>query len=438
MTLFLERVGYASRTMKISVITPTHDLKFLGDVWRSLLSQTHQDFEWVVSVNDKTGGRTRVKERRAEVEAMVEGDERVKVLEDFSPFVTVGARKLFAFSVGTGDALVELDHDDILVPEGLEEIGKAFDDPEIGFVYSDWADFVDSTTSFQGNMTYRAPHLRPGWMRNGFSFYDQEVGGVRPGTYDCVKSLPSTALTVSHIHTAPNHVRAWRRSAYEELGGHNADYKICDDHELVCRTYGVTRFAHIEKALYLYRITGQNTWAQHESEIGALTQKLQREYLERLVLRECELLGLPAFDLGGGIEPRAGWKTVDIEDGADVKVDLKERWPWEDGSVGAFRASDFLEHLPDKLYTMSEIHRCLRKGGWLLSLTPSALGPGGFMDPTHCSYWVEESFWYYVRSQQARYIRNNTMRFKEVHLESFNMIISGKNVPYVTANLVKI
>ena len=100
------------------------------------------------------------------------------------------------------------------------------------------------------------------------------------------------------------------------------------------------------------------------------------------MLRECELLGVPAIELGGGIDPRAGWKACDIE-GAPITADLREKWPFEDGSVGAFRASDLLEHLPDKMHTMSEIHRCLRPGGWLISMTPSSEGWGADADPTH-------------------------------------------------------
>jgi predicted SAM-dependent methyltransferase len=155
------------------------------------------------------------------------------------------------------------------------------------------------------------------------------------------------------------------------------------------------------------------------------------------VLRECELLGVPAIELGGGIDPRAGWTPCDLQN-APIIADLRQRWPFADGSVGAFRASDLLEHLPDKLHTMAEIHRCLRPGGWLLSMTPSAEGVGAHMDPTHVSYWVAPSFWYYTRDASARYIRNNTMRFAEVHLDTVPINIQGLSVPYVRADLVKL
>lgn len=420
----------------VSLATPTHNPKWLADCWRSLQSQTYTHFEWLVSVNDKNGKRVRVQQLADEVKQIVGNDPRVKILHDLSPFSHVGQRKAFTFDTATGDIIVEFDHDDILVPDALTEIVAAFQDPSIGFAYSDFADFQDGAADLQGNLTYRSS-LRPGWIDTGFSFYDDDINGIRPGRYDCGRSPPATALGVSHILSAPNHVRAWRRDVYTALGGHNQEFAVADDHELIVRTYLATRFKHIPKPLYLYRITGENTWAKNVDKIQATSSQLQRDYLERLVLRECELLGMPAIELGGGIDPRAGWTACDLED-APITADLREKWPFEDGSVGAFRASDLLEHLPDKMHTMGEIHRCLRPGGWLLSMTPSAEGIGAFMDPTHVSYWVAPSFWYYTRPSSARYIRNTKMMFREVFLETVPINVQGVNVPYVHADLVKL
>jgi len=422
--------------MKISVVTPTYDTTWLQDAWQSLKAQSHENFEWVVVANDKRGARPRIKARAEEIRALVEGDARVVIVHDYAPFSGVGACKAFAFGHAVGEVLVELDHDDILLPSALSELAEAFEDPDVGFAYSDCADF-DNRSRGQGGLTYRHPDVRPGWIRSGFTFYEATVEGPRPGVYEFVRALPPTALTVMRIGTAPNHVRAWRRSVYEAIGGHNPEYRVCDDHELMVRTYLATKMLHIPKPLYLYRITGQNTWLQHISEIQTLSEKIGLENLDKLVLRECALLGLPAYDLGGAINPRPGWKTVDLDGDVDVVADLRGRWPWEDGTVGAFRAMDFLEHLPDKIHTMREIHRCLHPGGWLLSLTPSTEGRGAFQDPTHVSYWNPNSFWYWTRDEQAKYIKNDDIRFGEVHLTSTTMPVWDQQIPYVLANLVK-
>jgi glycosyltransferase involved in cell wall biosynthesis/predicted SAM-dependent methyltransferase len=444
--------------MKISVITPTHDTQWLREAWLSLLAQTHVDFEWIVTVNDKTGGRTRVQTRANEVAQMTAGDPRVRVVLDYSVFEGVGSRKKTAFADAAGEVVLELDHDDLLTPTALAEVSKAFEaDPDVGFVYSDYADFDDASGPDQpfdqGTITYRHPDVRPSWIKNGFRFYDYSVEGPRPGVYECVRSFSPSAMSVSLIFWAPNHLRAWRRSVYMAVGGHNPQYKLCDDHELVIRTYLTSKFKHIELPLYLYRVSGDNTWSKSIKEIDDLTRSLQSAYLERLVLREAELLGMPVYDLGSAIVGRQGWKTVDMvqedldngEDGknavkVDVIADLRERWPWEDGSVAAFRASDFLEHLPDKAHTMSEIWRCLRPGGWLLSCTPSTDGRGAFQDPTHQSYWNQNAFWYFTRREQARYIRNKTVCFQEVHLYTTfpSKWYEENDISYVYANLIAI
>ena len=128
----------------------------------------------------------------------------------------------------------------------------------------------------------------------------------------------------------------------------------------------------------------------------------------------------------------------------------QSRWPFEDSSVGAFRASDLLEHLPDKENTMREIHRCLRPGGWLLSSTPSTdgclvidkivypAGRGAHQDPTHSSFWNQNSFFYWTRAAQARYIDNTYVRFQAIQLYThFTSNYHRDNaISYVVANLV--
>jgi SAM-dependent methyltransferase len=195
---------------------------------------------------------------------------------------------------------------------------------------------------------------------------------------------------------------------------------------------------HIPEPLYLYRVSDSNTWQQRVAEIGRRTIELQHANIEQLAARESDLRGLPRYDLGGEISPASGWRTIDIAPGADVEADLRQKWPFADGSVGAFRACDFLEHLPDKQHTMREIWRCLAPGGWLLSNTPSADGRGADMDPTHVSRWNEPSFWYWTRAEQAKYIRNTDVRFQEVILQTYFPSDWHRewNISYVRAVLV--
>ena len=95
---------------------------------------------------------------------------------------------------------------------------------------------------------------------------------------------------------------------------------------------------------------------------------------------------------------------VDIVPGAavDEVADLRLRWPWEDGTVGRVLAHDIIEHLPDKIHTMNELHRVLAVGAEAEIIVPTTDGPAAFQDPTHVSFWNRHSFWYYERGNPYR------------------------------------
>ena len=124
------------------------------------------------------------------------------------------------------------------------------------------------------------------------------------------------------------------------------------------------------------------------------------------------------LDLGGRIGCPDGYKSIDLLD-ADVICNIAcEGIPFPDDSVGCIRASDFLEHVPQNrvVFVMNEIYRSLAPGGWLLTKTPSTDGRGAFQAPDHVSYWNSNSFWYYTRSNQARYVPEIKCRFQAARL----------------------
>ena len=109
----------------LSVITPTNNTRYLGEAHDSLAGQTHTDWEWIVVPN---GGAT-----------WASDDPRVRVIPaDFTG--SVGGLKRFACQQAKGDLLVELDHDDLLTPTALAQIADAFEDAEVGMVYSNCAE----------------------------------------------------------------------------------------------------------------------------------------------------------------------------------------------------------------------------------------------------------------------------------------------------------
>ena len=43
--------------------------------------------------------------------------------------------------------------------------------------------------------------------------------------------------TIRTIYCQPNHIRCWKSDVYRKIYGHNYNYSIADDYELVVRTF---------------------------------------------------------------------------------------------------------------------------------------------------------------------------------------------------------
>ena len=160
------------------------------------------------------------------------------------------------------------------------------------------------------------------------------------------------------------------------------------------------------------------------------------------------------IDLCGAIDTQPGYEPLDISLGHN----LDERWPLEDNSVGVIRAHDAIEHLKDPVHVMNEAYRVLAPGGFFLIRVPSTTGPmirtpamdggdfhwvasagrGAFQDPTHVSFWNENSFWYYTKRSHARYLRGLKARFQAIRRRTFypDDFHQQHAIPYVEAHLV--
>jgi SAM-dependent methyltransferase len=346
-------------------------------------------------------------------------DERVTVYRTENESKNVGYHKHQAFHCGTGDVLVEIDSDDLITPDCLEELNIAYQDPEVGFAFSDVVMYQDDF------VPYNPDH---GWTQypEKYKFRDKE--------YIVMNSWRPTSQALAFIWYAPDHVRSWRKDVYTGIGGHNEELSICDDHDLMIRTYLVTKMHHIAKPLYIYRVTGDNTWLERNEAIQRITVELANKYSFQLAEKDADDRGLLKVDMGGGLYPKPGYMTVDQAD-ADIICNLDDGIPLPDNSVGVLNASHVIEHLKDPIKTMREIHRVLAHGGWAMIEVPSTDGRGAWQDPTHVSFWNEHSFWYYTNRDKAVFIRNNDIRFQTYRLETWE---SAPQIPVVTAWLVAI
>lgn len=399
--------------MKFSIFTPTHRPAYLMEAYQSLCKQTAGDWEWVIVENN--GGR---------VPDFLRDDSRI-IIKEFNS-QNIGALKRFACESATGDVFVELDHDDMLMPNALELIAREVEQGA-EFVYSDFVEFKSDGTSNEYGSQW-------GWVSRPVK--------IKGRAYQAMRAFECNARTLFEIFYAPNHVRAWVRSLYERIGKHDSTLSVCDDHDLVCRTYlSGAKIVYIPECIYLYRV--QEGSGNTTIERNALIQEKQAEvgdkYFDRLVEEWARRSNLPMYDLGGRTGCPKGYKSIDLRD-ADVIHDLRTGLPFETSSVGVIRAFDFLEHIPQGqsvINLMNEIYRVLVPGGWLLSHTPSTEGRGAFQDPTHVSFWNSNSFWYYTKRDLMRYVPDITCRFQLVRIKNHfpSSFHEFHKIPYVRADL---
>jgi len=391
--------------LKVSLFTPTHDSGWLPELYDSIKDQPFH--EWVIVYNNGA-------------KVLSFDDPRVKsTILPFAP-EWVGALKAYACEHCTGDILLEMDHDDLLMPGAIEEVQNAFADPEVGFVYSN-ALFVDG----QGKRTQRFD------TAFGWQYREHNFNG---NTVDELVSFDPTPAACSRIWYAPNHLRAFRKTIYEEVGGYNTAMRVLDDQDLISRMYCATKFHLIDKPLYVYRIHGKNSWLKHNQEIQNNVYRLHDKYAEKMAMQWAWDNELECVDLGGRIAPQEGYTTVDLRD-ADIETDLNERWPFEDGTVGVVHAFDIFEHLKNPMHTMKELHRVLAPGGYAFIQVPSTDGRGAFQDPTHVSFWNENSFLYYTDREFNKYI-DCPVRFQALRLYTTEK--NAMQVCWTVAHLMKL
>jgi len=252
----------------ISIITPTYETNpdTLARTWNSLKNQTHTDWEWVVwddSITQNTWQQ-------------VYGfcaDERytISLFRSHVHSGRIGQVKRWAAMVSAGDIIVELDHDDELTPNALAEIEQAFDNPNIGFAYSNWCEINEQGESC------RYPD---GWAFGyGSDYYDDEYA------LWVMRSPELNATTMSHIVSAPNHARAWRASVYRELNGHNPMLRVADDYEFMVRTILNTEAHHIDKLLYKQHISPNTAQRVYNAEIQERVAEISIQYDEQIKAR---------------------------------------------------------------------------------------------------------------------------------------------------------
>lgn len=260
-----------------SFFTCTFNTKkeYLYRLYMSMIMQTYNDWDWYIlddSSNDET------------VEILKSfKDERIKIIKNISNHGNIGFNKHLIAMACDGDYLVEVDHDDELLPYCLEYLNMAFEKfPDSDFVYSDEIENIDGVPCIYGE----------GWGWNEGS----TRGEIVRDRYVEFSSVPEiNPYSIRTIYSQPNHVRCWKKDFYHKIGGHDINLGVLDDMELLIRTFLNGKMTKINKVLYIqYEIGnriegGENTQSKRFAEIQRTCRLLYEHYDKKIHDRILEL-----------------------------------------------------------------------------------------------------------------------------------------------------
>jgi SAM-dependent methyltransferase len=140
------------------------------------------------------------------------------------------------------------------------------------------------------------------------------------------------------------------------------------------------------------------------------------------------------LNVGCGHDVRPGWTNLDVAalPGVDVVHNLDQLpWPFSDGQFDEIIMINVLEHLPDTIAVMEELHRISAPGGRVTIRVPYWNSPDAGTDPTHKVQFTQHTFDYFdpttFHGRDRAYY--STARFRIRRKSYYTRILPG--LPYL-------
>jgi len=102
------------------------------------------------------------------------------------------------------------------------------------------------------------------------------------------------------------------------------------------------------------------------------------------------------LNLGSGNKKIPGFINLDIQPlpNVDIIWNLERGIPLNDNAVEEILANDIIEHISDIINLFKEIHRVCKPNSVVKIKVPYFKSTEAFKDPTHKSFFTEETFYY--------------------------------------------
>jgi glycosyltransferase involved in cell wall biosynthesis len=233
--------------------------------YESIKRQQYIDWEWVIvddsphnDDDDDDDSKTEPKKDHFEfLRNLFRDDHRVRIYNRSANHGSIGNVKNEAIALCRGKYVLEMDHDDELLPDTLSESAAVFDaNPDVGFVYMDFANVYENGNNFKYPDYY-------GFGYCGYycqKWYNKTLDRTQ-WVYVSITAHVNN-ITLAHLISLPNHPRIWRKSVLDKMGSYSEYLPICDDQEILMRTAVTTRMAKINHIGYIqYMNDGGNNFS---------------------------------------------------------------------------------------------------------------------------------------------------------------------------------
>ena len=209
--------------------------------YNSIKKQTLENWEWVI-IDDSPDD-----EHFDFLRQNLSHDCRIRMYKRSENSGSIGNVKNEAVSLCRGTYVLEMDHDDEILPTVLEDaVAVFFSNEEVGFIYMDFINIYENGDNFK-----YSDHICKGYG----SYYCEKYNGKWVYVYNTPNI---NNITLSHLVCCPNHPRIWRRDLLLKIGNYCEHLPICDDYEILLRTAVNCKMAKIPKLGYVQYMNNSN------------------------------------------------------------------------------------------------------------------------------------------------------------------------------------